>query len=151
MSVFSERLKLIMAEKSITQAQLAKMTSIPKSAINQYLSDRFKPRRDRTEVLCRALDVNPAWLVGLVDTRCQFSENGITAVLSPFEYELISSIRKDAVLFEEVRVCLSKRADDDMMFRAAKSADGNVPPLHISADPERLVILGTAPETDEDL
>lgn len=150
MSVFSERLKLIMAEKSITQAQLAKATDIPKSAINQYLSDRFKPRRDRTEILCRALDVSPAWLMGLVDTRCQFNENGITAVLSPFEYELISSIRKDAKLLEDIRIRLLKHSDD-MMFRAAKSADGNVPPLHISADPERLAVLETATETDEDL
>ncbi len=151
MSVFSERLKLVMAEKSITQAQLAKATNIPKSAINQYLSDRFKPKRDRTEVLCRVLDINPAWLMGLVDTRCQFDEGGIAAVLSPFEYELILSIRKDSALLDEVRRCLVKRADGDIMFRAAKSAHGNVPPLHISADPERLVILGTAPETDEDL
>lgn len=151
MSVFSERLKLIMAEKSITQAQLAKATKIPKSAINQYLSDRFKPRRDRTEIMCKALDVSPAWLMGLVDTRCQFNESGITAVLSPFEYELISSIRKDAELLEDVRLCLLKCDGDNLMFRAAKSAGGNVPPFHISADPERLAILETAIETDEDL
>ena len=90
MSVFSERLKEIMDERGITQVTLSEMTDIPKSAICQYLSDRFKPRQDRTYVICRALDTDPAWLMGLSDTKCPFEHDLRKETLTGDELRLVS-------------------------------------------------------------
>ena len=151
MSVFSERLKLVMTEKKLSQSDLAKITAIPKSAINQYLTDRFKPRRERTEIICRVLGVNPAWLMGLVDTRCGFSENGISAVLTEDEYALICVYRENPDLQKIIRSLIDDKAEENIIFRAAKSLGGNIPPSLESVEKERMLLLSTAPETDEDL
>lgn len=151
MSVFSDRLKLVMTEKEITQAQLAKMTDIPKSAINQYLNDRFMPRRGRTEEICRVLGVDPAWLMGLTDHRNSHSDKGITVTLSHFEYGIILSMRENKKLFAKISDLVFNSDRECTVFRAAKSQMGNVPPSLEAAEAERITVLESAPETDDDL
>ncbi len=151
MSVFSQRLAAAMNEKGISQSQLAKITRIPRSAINQYLSDRFMPRRERIEVISRALNVNPAWLMGLSDIMCVYNDKGITTVLSHFEYGLIMSIREDKSLFNKISDIMFENSAENIVFRAAKSSGGSIPPSCEAAGAERLIALSSAPETDDDL
>ncbi len=59
-----ERMKAVMAEKQISQAELAKMTGIRASSISDYLNNRYEPKQDKIYLIADALRVNPAWLSG---------------------------------------------------------------------------------------
>nr|UWG24681.1 MAG: CI repressor [Bacteriophage sp.] len=64
MAEFHKQLLKAMDLKGITQKELCKKTNIPKSAMSQYMSGKFKPKQKRTYLLAKALDVNEAWLMG---------------------------------------------------------------------------------------
>lgn len=64
MATTSERLKQLLDEKGISQAELAKRTGINKGALSSYISGRYKPKQNNTFLLAKALDVNEAWLMG---------------------------------------------------------------------------------------
>lgn len=64
MEKFSIRLKKALSLRDMSQTELCALTDIPKSAISQYLSGSFKPKQTRTYILAKALNVNPAWLMG---------------------------------------------------------------------------------------
>lgn len=64
MAKFHKQLIKAMELKGITQKELCKKTNIPKSAMSQYMSGKFKPKQKRTCLLAKALDVNEAWLMG---------------------------------------------------------------------------------------
>lgn len=61
---FDKRLRKALNLRNMTQAELCERTSIPKSAISQYLSGGFKPRQNRTHLIAKTLNVNEAWLMG---------------------------------------------------------------------------------------
>lgn len=63
-STFSERLKEIVMEKNIRQADLCAKTQIGKSAMSQYLSGSFEPKQKNLFRLSEALGVSEAWLMG---------------------------------------------------------------------------------------
>lgn len=54
-----------MSYKNINQAELCRITGIPKSAVSQYLSGSFKPKQDRIALIANALNVSEAWLLGI--------------------------------------------------------------------------------------
>lgn len=60
----ASRIREALQLRNMTQAELCKLTGIPKSAMSQYCSGTFVPRQDRTFQIARVLDVNPAWLMG---------------------------------------------------------------------------------------
>ncbi len=148
MSIFSERLKIAMERRGITQAQLSAGTGIPKSAISQYLSARFKPKQERVYILCRALDVDPAWLVGY-ESKQKKSIKSLAVKLSEQERNLISAYRTRPEIKERIDKILDAPRFD--IFRAAKSQDGTVAPMHEEISEERLRRLKEAPLSDEDL
>lgn len=61
---FKDRLKEAMTHIGISQTALVQATNIPKSAISQYLSGAFVPKKDRLSTLALALNVQEAWLMG---------------------------------------------------------------------------------------
>lgn len=63
-ATFSDRLKLIIAEKNIRQIDLCNKTGIGKSAMSQYLHGSFEPKQQNLHTLAEALDVSEAWLMG---------------------------------------------------------------------------------------
>lgn len=148
MSVFSERLKSVMNERGMTQARLCALTGIPKSAMTQYIHASFKPKQNRTDLICRALNVSPAWMMGLTDQRTAYGV--VTVELSMDENRIITAYREHP----ELRAEFEKLANDaglKNVFRAANSKDGRVAPsVEIMTD-ERMRRLANAPETDEDL
>lgn len=64
MSKFTERTKGLMAEKSVTQKELAKVTGISESSISRYLSGELEPRMDILSNISRALGTTVSYLVG---------------------------------------------------------------------------------------
>lgn len=60
----SERLKIALETRKISQKELADKTGINKSAINMYVHDVNCPRNDKLFLLSEALEVNEAWLMG---------------------------------------------------------------------------------------
>lgn len=73
-SNFSDRLKKILEEKDITQAQLAKMTGITQSSISDWLRGRYAPKQDKIDLIARALNVTPTYLMGWEDTENETDE-----------------------------------------------------------------------------
>lgn len=65
MATTSERLKQIMSIRNMKQVDLIERTGINKGALSSYISGRYLPKQDNIYKLAVALDVNPAWLMGL--------------------------------------------------------------------------------------
>ena len=151
MSVFSERLKSTMDKNGITQARLSSLTGIPKSAISQYLSDKFKPRQERIRVISRTLNVSAAWLCGLDDTKRVPGTKKTD--LSEREFEIIHAYRTSPDFKTRVDEALEDTSPDSTydVFRAAKSEAGTVAPTKEEMTAARLARLANAPQTDEDL
>lgn len=68
----AERIREALRIRDMTQAELCKMTDIPKSAMSQYCNGGLLPRQNRIFLMSQALRVNPAWLMGLA---VQMEEN----------------------------------------------------------------------------
>lgn len=64
MSKFHERLREALSIAKMTQSELSRKTGIPKSAISQYCAGTFAPKKDRVQVIAKALNISPAWLNG---------------------------------------------------------------------------------------
>ena len=147
MASFKDRLASAMQERGISQAELCALSGIPKSAVNQYLSGKFKPKQTRTYLIAEVLHVDPAWLMGYGDDEPR------EVALTSREQLLIDTYRTDEDFRAEVDFLINEthRIGTARIFRAAKSEGGTVAPAveHISL--ERLRALDEAPETDEDL
>jgi transcriptional regulator with XRE-family HTH domain len=61
----SERIKTALSVRGMRQADLCKLTHIPKSALSQYISGAYEPKQDRIYLISKALNVSEAWLMGL--------------------------------------------------------------------------------------
>ncbi|MPM39329.1 hypothetical protein SDC9_85962 [bioreactor metagenome] len=86
---FSDRLKQVMEEKNMSQAEISALTGIGKSSISQYLSGKNEPKPKAIEKIAEALDVSPGFLNG--------SSTSIDAEDDPKELKNIS-IQKAAEL-----------------------------------------------------
>lgn len=53
-----------MEEKQITQTELSKRTGITQSSISDWLRGKYLPKQDKIDLLAKALDVTPAYLMG---------------------------------------------------------------------------------------
>ncbi len=136
MADFSDRLREAMEKKGIRQAELCRLTGIPKSAISQYFSGKFVPREDRLEELAAALGTTTGWLLGYGDAE----------ILSEEELRLVAAFRTDPAFRDSVMTLLGGRT----VFRVAKSGDGREAPSRERFDGEKLERIASAPETDED-
>ena len=60
----ASRIREALSIRDLSQADLCRMTGIPKSAMSQYCNGGLVPRQDRTFLIASALDVSEAWLMG---------------------------------------------------------------------------------------
>ncbi len=132
-----------MDARGINQAALAAMSGVPKSAINQYLKGKFKPKQNRTCILAEVLRVDPAWLMG-------YAKTDRLATLSEWEYQLVERCREDMDFRVQVDTLLDA-SESARMFRAAHSTDGKTPPSIEQFSASSLQRLESAPDSDEDL
>lgn len=85
-----QRMKQVMNEKGITQAELSKRTGIRASSISDYLNNRYEPKQDKIYLIAEALSVNPGWLSGRDDSSA-------TPKTDPFTLKNIVPIEKRMV------------------------------------------------------
>lgn len=64
-----DRLSAIMADRKITQAELAQRSGIRASSISDYLKGKYAPKQDKIALIAKALSVDPAWLMGYDNTN----------------------------------------------------------------------------------
>lgn len=64
-ATIAERLGDAMAARDMRQIDLANAAGIYVGTINNYLKGKYSPKKDKLEVLARALGVSPVWLMGL--------------------------------------------------------------------------------------
>ena len=60
----SERLQIILSEKNMKQADLARATGISRGAISNYVLGRYEPKSDIVQKLAEALNCSERWLWG---------------------------------------------------------------------------------------
>lgn len=63
MEDFAQRLCRLMKEKQITVTDLAERTGINQSTISRYMLGYFVPKQRRTDLIAKALDVTPTYLM----------------------------------------------------------------------------------------
>lgn len=59
-----DRLRKALQVRDMKPIELSEKTKIPKSAISQYMSGYTNPKQDRIHLICKALNINEAWLLG---------------------------------------------------------------------------------------
>lgn len=59
-----DRLRKALELRNMKPIELSEKTKIPKAAISQYMSGYTKPKDDRLFLICKALNINEAWLLG---------------------------------------------------------------------------------------
>lgn len=67
MSNISDRLKTAMLHREMSAAELSKLSKVSESLISRYLKGDYSPKTDKVDLLARALNVNPVWLMGFDD------------------------------------------------------------------------------------
>lgn len=70
---FTDRLKLAMDQKEISQSDLAKATRITQSSISDWIRGKYLPKQDKVDLLSKALSVSPAYLMGWEEPELDLS------------------------------------------------------------------------------
>ena len=66
---FGERLRKVIKDNNLKQAELAYKVGITPATISQYIHGRTIPRGDHIVVICRELKISSDWLLGL-EEKC---------------------------------------------------------------------------------
>lgn len=93
-----DRLREALELKEIRAIDLSRMTGVPKGAISYYLLGKSTPKADRLFILCKALDVSEAWMLGYDVPMARKPEQKKNDQLA----ELIVKMRSDVDFFEAV-------------------------------------------------
>ena len=62
---FKERFQKAINDSGMSQSELSRRTGISKSSINEWLKGKYEPKQDKIYLLSKALEVDPAWLMGV--------------------------------------------------------------------------------------
>lgn len=88
-AIFSQRLNYIMTIRSMKPVELAQKTNISKSSISSYLAGQYRPQSKKIYLLAEALEVNPAWLMG-ISNNMTIEENQTDSNVFPSLEQAIS-------------------------------------------------------------
>lgn len=102
MAEFYKQLLKAMELKGITQTELCKRTQIPKSAMSQYMSGKFKPKQTRTYLIAKALNVSEAWLMGFDDVSMEKETASNSEEISNIVKRLKESILNSGYSYAEL-------------------------------------------------
>jgi repressor LexA len=102
MAEFYKQLLKAMKLKGITQTELCKRTQIPKSAMSQYMSGKFKPKQTRTYLIAKALNVSEAWLMGFDDVSMERETASNSEEISNIVKRLKESILNSGYSYAEL-------------------------------------------------
>ena len=120
---FKDRLKMALDMRKMKAADLSEKAQIPKGAISYYLAGKSTPKSDRLFLICKALDVSEAWLLGYdVDIApSQVQKNNDTIA------DIVVKMRTDEKFLSVVEA-LAKDKEfltvvESMLLLAAKARD----------------------------
>lgn len=85
---FCDRLKALMQEKGISQAELARKMKTNRSSVNYWVLGRYKPKSDVVYRLALIFNVSEAWLMGFPDVQRERKDQ-----LDPEAAELVRLFR----------------------------------------------------------
>lgn len=108
---FKIRFQKALEYRNLKPIDIARRTGISEATISQYRSGYSKPKEERLTIIANALDVNPAWLMGLNApmTVPASSPPSPSPDLDPDDQELLS---KYHMLSDEGKGMLQDRADE---------------------------------------
>ena len=64
---FTRRLRVALFEADVRQQELAAAVGVLPPAVSAWTNGSSLPGLDKIPVICRALHVSPAWLLGMTD------------------------------------------------------------------------------------
>lgn len=102
---FKNRLIEAMDLREMKSVDLCNKTGIRDSTISQYRSGYAEPKTDKLNIIAKALDVNPVWLMGL-DVPME-----IEAPKTKENASALADIMKDARLLEVVKKIIKMSAE----------------------------------------
>lgn len=76
MSIFSEKISVLMVKKNISQRDLAKKAGVTESAMSYYVSGRRVPRSDVLVRIANALETSSDYLLGNTTDPTPIPESG---------------------------------------------------------------------------
>ena len=121
---FKDRLKQAMDIRNMKAVDLCEKTKIPKGAISYYLSGRSTPKADRLYIICKALDVSEAWILGydvdMAKTKAQKNNDTIADIVAKFKTDDSFSKLLEALVYDEEFL----NAVKSMHSFATKAKDG---------------------------
>ena len=89
----SERLQIIMAERNVKQADLARSTGISRGAISNYVLGRYEPKADIIGKLANALNCSTTWLWGY-DVPMDEAAYQASLEENPYELNMLDAFDK---------------------------------------------------------
>lgn len=137
MNIFAEKLKEVMDERHISQADLSRLTGIGRSRICQYLSGKFEPKVSSLVAIADALGVPMEYLLGqapqyeetmsvpkvaaMLNIRPQQLRQDLKSRKVPFGYAVLRNGR--------YQYFISQKKFEEFMERKVMSDDGEaIPP-----------------------
>jgi transcriptional regulator with XRE-family HTH domain len=97
-SEFRFRLREALEKRNIKAVELSKKTNVPEGAISYYLAGKSQPKGDRLHILCVALNVSEAWMLGYDISMERTAEQKKNDDL----VKIIAQMRKDPKFFNIV-------------------------------------------------
>ena len=94
-SEFKFRLREALKARNLKASELSKITKVPEGAISYYLAGKSQPKGNRLHLLCVALSVSEAWMLGY-DVPMEKSEEQRK---NDDLVKIITQIRKDPKFF----------------------------------------------------
>lgn len=105
MGEFGKRLRSLMDTKSVSAAQLARMTGISEATISRYLSGQYEAKQGNIFKISNALLVSPDYLLGS-EIEVSYGDDEMMRI-----YHALSLTGKDKVL-EYAEMLLKKERED---------------------------------------
>ncbi|WP_282926925.1 helix-turn-helix domain-containing protein [Helcococcus kunzii] len=90
-SDFPSRLKQIMNDRNISQAELSKITKITASSISDWLNRKYEAKQDKIDIIATALNISPAWLLGYDVPIKKVKIEEKTPILTQSEQQLLKN------------------------------------------------------------
>lgn len=128
-------LKKILDEKGMSQAELARLTDIPKSAITQYVKGMFLPKMPNMSKIAAALGVNVGDILGSVDVFDYLDTDSTKK-----EDLFLSSDYSEPDFTTEKLIGLTTRALEPSGYFLGETTDGMVPIYQLLSRGENLKI-----------
>lgn len=132
---FIDRLKGLMEEKDITQTELAQATGITQSSISDWIRGKYLPKQDKVDLLAKALDVSPAYLMGWEEPDANTTPVDLShSILIPVLGSIPAGVPIEAIedIVDHIDIPLKWVKSDD--YFALKVRGDSMYPLFLDGD-----------------